>query len=83
MLELRDRIVALEARRDVLRGFACDSRTPLVDRIARAIQPCMLVDVGLIRPASRDAIAEIADYLESEGLTGAAGQLRRQLRAES
>lgn len=77
--ELKDRVVALEnkAKTSNLRGF--DRQQPgetLVKRVARAIHPSMCADPYLYLFEARDAIAEIADWLEENGHTAPAEELR-------
>jgi hypothetical protein len=77
--ELKDRVVALEkkAKANDLRGF--DRQQPgetLVKRVARAIHPSMCADPYLYLFEARDAIAEIADWLEENGHTASAEELR-------
>lgn len=86
MLELRDRVAALEEGRKSakFRGFHVQRPGKTLERrVAWAISPSMFSDPLLHRQEARDAIAEIADYLESEGFPCAASHLREKLEVEA
>lgn len=86
LMGLRDRVAALESKPKSakFRGFHVQRPgKSLVRRVAWAISPSMFSDPLLHRQEARDAIAEIADYLESEGFPCAASHLREKLEAEA
>ena len=83
LLELRDRIAALEANANLSAGLT-GSPVPargLVERVARAIHPSVCADPNLYLHEARAAILEVAAWLEFQevGCGLAAG---RWLRAE-
>jgi hypothetical protein len=86
LVELFDRVEALEvkAATQSLRGFGPNPESDLVKRVARAIHPSIYSDPNLSLDEAHDAIAEIADYLDScEYCASAASQLRMQLKTQS